>query len=64
MTVNVECLGKITATKDVLNKISMGFYTASKFHLIHNRKTLSERYRKIANEICDELNKEGYFEID
>lgn len=62
MTVNVEGLGKITASKDVLNEIVTAFYSASDAHLIHNRLKMSERYSKRATEIFDALNKEGYYE--
>lgn len=61
MTVNVEGLGKITASKDVLNEIVTAFYSASDAQLIHNRPRLSERSNKRATEIFDALNKEGYY---
>lgn len=61
MTVNVEGLGKITASKYVLNEIVTAFYSASDAQLIHNRSRLSERSSKIATEIFDALNKEGYY---
>lgn len=51
MTVNVEGLGKITASKDVLNEIVTAFYNASDAQLIHNRLRLSERFSKRATEI-------------
>lgn len=61
MTVNVEGLGKITASKDVLNEIVTAFYNASDAQLIHNRPKLSARSSKIATEIFDALKKEGYY---
>lgn len=61
MTVNVEGLGKITATKDVLNEIVSAFYSASDYQRIDKLPKLSERSSKIAAEIFDALKKEGYY---
>lgn len=61
MTVNVEGLGKITASKDVLSEIVSAFYWASDSQRIDNLPRLSERSSKIATEIFDALNKEGYY---
>lgn len=61
MTVNIEGLGKITASKDVLNEIVTAFYNASDAQLMHNHIRLSERSNKRATEIFDALNKEGYY---
>lgn len=55
MTVNVDGLGKITASKDVLNEIVSAFYYASDNQYCRNVLV------KIATEIFDALKKEGYY---
>lgn len=61
MTVTIEGLGKITASKDVLNELVGVFYNASDIQLTRNHQGLSECYSKRATEIYDALYKEGYY---
>lgn len=62
MTVNIEGLGKITASKNVLNELVGVYYNASDAQLAHNHLILSECFSKRATEIYDALYKEGYYE--
>lgn len=63
MTVNT-CEGKITATKDMLNLISITFHTDANVWDAKggDYKVVGNRRRKVANEIYDALKKVGYYE--
>lgn len=62
MTVNTT-FGKITASKEVLNYLSMGFFEAA--DSIQARRGIENRdvlgYDTMANEIFDALQKTGYY---
>ena len=62
MTVDTT-MGKITASKDVLNRLSVALYEAA--DSIQARKGAEKRnvygYDTAANEICCELIRAGYY---
>lgn len=61
MTVNIEGLGKITATKEVLNEISMAFSSQAvyyKFHVKESPNTADAR----SYAIHIALAKAGYYD--
>ena len=62
MTVNTT-MGKITASKDTLNRLSVALYEAA--DSIQARKGAEKRdvygYNTAANEICCELIRAGYY---
>lgn len=61
MTVNIEGLGKITASKEVLNEIALAFGSASKFDRSRNRNSLADKRYKVCNSIYDALDESGYY---
>ena len=61
MTVNVEGLGKITASKDVLNAIAGAFSYSSELQHIKNRDALADQHGKVFDSIYDALYESGYY---
>lgn len=61
MTVNIRGLGKITASKDVLNILSTTFDCASIYGFQNNNETLSKMYSEFSPEIFIALEKTGYY---
>lgn len=62
MTVNIEGLGKITASKAVLNEIASAFSSASEFDRSRNRNALANKSYKVFTSIFDSLEDSGYYE--
>lgn len=62
MTVNIEGLGKITASKAVLNEISSAFGSACDFYRNRNSEALANKSYKIFISIYDALDDSGYYE--
>lgn len=62
MTVDIEGLGKITASKEVLCEIVTAFYNESEYYKNRNHSILSERSNKRATIIYDVLEKCGYYD--
>ena len=62
MTVNTT-IGKITASKDVLNRLSVALYKAADY--VQSKDGVEKcdvyGYYKAANEICCELIRAGYY---
>lgn len=62
MTVDIKGLGKITASKEVLNELVSAFYNESDFYKNKNYLARSERSNKRADIIYDALEKCGYYD--
>lgn len=62
MTVNIKGLGKITASKEVLNELVIVFSHSATFYMLDNWFKLSERDKNISNAIYAELSKVGYYD--
>jgi len=60
MTVETE-IGKITASKEVLNKISLVFGRSAYEHKRKGHGSIAEQHRKISHEIYVALDKANYF---
>ena len=61
MTVEIKGLGKITASKEVLNTLSSIICEASGSYENRGRKALAENASNIANAIYNELEKVNYY---
>lgn len=62
MTVNIEGLGKITASKDVLNIISLAFAHESNYYITKGYEASEEISEQYANDIHNLLAKTGYYD--
>lgn len=62
MTVNIEGLGKITASKYVLSALSLAFSNSATYYMKGNMFFLSEQEENRSNAIHDELSKVGYYD--
>ena len=62
MTVNIEGLGRITASKDVLNYISIAMSEASYHFELKGLSALQKEAKEYANAIYNELDSKGYYE--
>ena len=62
MTVDIEGLGKITASKEVLCELVTAFYIESEYYKNRNQSVLSERSSKRASIIYEALEKCGYYD--
>lgn len=62
MTVNIEGLGKITASKYVLKALSIAFSNSATYYMRGNKFSLSEQEENRSNAIYDELSKVGYYD--
>lgn len=62
MTVNIEGLGKITASKYVLKVLSVAFSNSATYYMKGNKFSLSEQEENRSNAIYDELLKVGYYD--
>ncbi|MBQ8426167.1 MAG: hypothetical protein IJX16_00180 [Clostridia bacterium] len=61
MTVEIKGLGKITASKEVLNTLSSLIWESSESYENRGRKALAKDASDIANAIYDELDKANYY---
>lgn len=61
MTANVEELGKITASKEILNDITIAYGASRDFYRRTGCNALADRCSKICGSIHDALEKSGYF---
>ena len=61
MTANVEELGKITASKEILNDITIAYGASRDFYRRTGCNALADRCSKIYGSIHDALEKSGYF---
>lgn len=61
MTANVEELGKITASKEILNDIAIAYGASRDFYRRTGCNALADRCSKICGSIHDTLEKSGYF---
>ena len=61
MTVNIKGLGKITATKEVLNWLSITLQEAS-YSFERQKNGFAKTCEEQANEIFVELDKTGYYD--
>ena len=61
MTVNVEELGEITASKETLNDISIAYGISRDIYHKHGCHALAYRCSKICGSIHVALEKSGYF---
>ena len=61
MTANVEELGKITASKEILNDIAIAYGASRDFYRRTGCNALVDRCSKICGSIHDALEKSGYF---
>ena len=61
MTVNIEGLGKITASKEVLNEISSAFGSACDFYRSRNSEALANKSYRVFISIYDALDDSGYY---
>ena len=61
MTVMTE-LGKITASKEVLNRISLAFDEAADDNKVKGYMSYSEQLSLAGSQIYDALNAEGYYD--
>ena len=62
MTVNIEGLGKITASKDVLNELTLAFSNSATYYMKGNKFALSEQEDNRRDAIYTELLKVGYYD--
>ena len=62
MTVNIEGLGKITASKYVLNALSIAFSNSATYYMKGNKFSLSEQEENRRDAIYTELLKVGYYD--
>ena len=62
MTVNIEGLGKITASKEVLNQIAGAFSSSCELERSKNRDALANKSYKVFVSIYDALDDTGYYE--
>ena len=62
MTVNVEGLGKITASKEVLNAISVAFMHQRNYYNDAGRKWCAGQAELRSHSIYDALVKVGYYD--
>ncbi len=62
MTVNIEGLGKITATKEVLNTIAYAFMQGGSFYRSIEFDECADEYFDINMAILEALNNAGYFD--
>lgn len=62
MTVNIEGLGKITASKDTLNELVLAFSNSATYYMKGNKFSLSEREENRRKVIYTELLKVGYYD--
>jgi len=61
MQVEIKGLGKITATKEVLNAIAIMAYKSSEYNKIKKRNALAELDANVHSEIYKALENAGYF---
>lgn len=61
MTVTIEGIGKITASADVINYLSLIASEASSSYKNRNRNALSDGALKIADATYDALAEKGYY---
>lgn len=61
MTVNVEELGKLVASKQILNDIAIAYGVSRNFYRSIGCNALADRCNKICGSINDALEKSGYF---
>ena len=61
MTINTE-VGKITASKEVLNYLSLVISEASKYYESKGSFALEKKARGVASEIFDALDDTGYYD--
>mgnify|MGYP004538031459 CR=1 FL=1 len=62
MTVNIEGLGKITASKYVLNALSLTFSNSATYYMKRDMFALSEQEENRRDAIYTELLKVGYYD--
>ncbi len=62
MTVNIEGLGKITASKYVLSALSLAFSNSATYYMKGSKFSLSEQEEDRSNAIYMELLKVGYYD--
>lgn len=62
MTVNIEGLGKITASKEVLNDIAAAFSCACELDRSKNRDALANKNYGVFVAIYDALEDSGYYD--
>ena len=61
MTIDIKGLGKITASKEVLNLLSAMAYDAETTQANKNHDAIARQYSGIANNIYDALLECGYY---
>lgn len=61
MTVNIEELGKLVASKQILNDIAIAYGVSRDFYRRSGCNALADRCNKICGSIHDALEKSGYF---
>lgn len=62
MTVNIEGLGKITASKELLNEISLAFAHERNYYILKGYESLEERSEQRADDIYNSLAKIGFYD--
>lgn len=62
MTINIDSFGKITASKDTLNALSLVFIQAEESESNKGHNACAKLYRNIANKIYDKLDETGYYD--
>lgn len=62
MTVDVEGLGKITASKEILNEISIAFGVSRDFYLKVGCNALADKCNKVSGSVHRALNDSGYYD--
>ena len=62
MTVNIEGLGKITASKYVLRALSIAFSNSATYYMKGDKFSLSEQEQDRSDAIYTELLKVGYYD--
>lgn len=61
MTVNIEELGKLTASKQALNDIAIAYGASRDFYRSTGCNALADRCNKICGSIHDALDESGYY---
>lgn len=61
MTVNIEELGKLDASKQILNDIAIAYSASRDFYRSTGCNALADRCNKICCSIYDVLDESGYY---
>lgn len=61
MTVDIKGLGKITASKKVLNELAIAFANSATYYMKSGEYTFSEKEDNRSNAIWEQFTEVGYY---